>query len=175
MAGNPRGPQRRSTDVRRTGERQPRRGCGTVRRQSRAFSSFSLKAPIAVLIPLKRTDMIGDLFDSPWKILIVVVVLIVLFGSAKLPVAARSLGKSMRILKTEMKSFHEDGTESESESATPVPAGAPQLLTSQQPVAAQQLAAQQAQQQIDDLQRQLADLKVPAEGQPVAQRAQQPG
>ena len=47
--------------------------------------------------------MIGDLFDSPWKILIVAVVLIVLFGSAKLPVAARSLGKSMRILRTEVK------------------------------------------------------------------------
>jgi Sec-independent protein translocase protein TatA len=28
--------------------------------------------------------MIGDLFDSPWKILIVAVVLIVLFGSKKL-------------------------------------------------------------------------------------------
>jgi sec-independent protein translocase protein TatA len=52
--------------------------------------------------------MIGDLFDSPWKVLIVAVVLIVLFGSAKLPVAARSLGKSMRILKTEVKSLHED-------------------------------------------------------------------
>ena len=55
--------------------------------------------------------MIGDLFDSPWKILIVAVVLIVLFGSAKLPVAARSLGKSMRILKTEVKGLHEDDTE----------------------------------------------------------------
>ena len=46
--------------------------------------------------------MIGDLFDSPWKILIVAVVLIVLFGSKKLPVAARSLGRSMRILKSEV-------------------------------------------------------------------------
>ncbi len=55
--------------------------------------------------------MIGDLFDSPWKILIVAVVLIVLFGSAKLPGAARSLGKSMRILKAEVKDLHEDGTE----------------------------------------------------------------
>ena len=45
--------------------------------------------------------MIGDLFDSPWKILIVAVVLIVLFGSKKLPHAARSLGQSMRILKAE--------------------------------------------------------------------------
>jgi sec-independent protein translocase protein TatA len=53
-----------------------------------------------------RKDMLGDLFDSPWKILIVAVVLIVLFGSAKLPVAARSLGKSMRILKSEIKDLH---------------------------------------------------------------------
>jgi sec-independent protein translocase protein TatA len=52
--------------------------------------------------------MIGDLFDSPWKILIVAAVIIVLFGSAKLPAAARSLGKSMRILKTEIKDLHED-------------------------------------------------------------------
>ena len=52
--------------------------------------------------------MIGDLFDSPWKVLIVAVVLIVLFGSKKLPDAARSLGKSMRILKTEVGSLHED-------------------------------------------------------------------
>ncbi len=46
--------------------------------------------------------MIGDLFDSPWKILIVAVVIIVLFGSKKLPGAARSLGQSMRILKREV-------------------------------------------------------------------------
>ena len=46
--------------------------------------------------------MIGDLFDSPWKVLIVAAVLIVLFGSKKLPDAARSLGKSMRILKAEV-------------------------------------------------------------------------
>ena len=52
--------------------------------------------------------MIGDLFDSPWKILIVAVVIIVLFGSKKLPHAARSLGQSMRILKTEVSSMHED-------------------------------------------------------------------
>ena len=57
---------------------------------------------------LKRTDMIGDLFDSPWKILIVAVVLIVLFGSKKLPHAARSLGQSMRILKKEVSGLHED-------------------------------------------------------------------
>ena len=55
--------------------------------------------------------MIGDLFDSPWKILIVAVVLIVLFGSKKLPYAARSLGQSMRILKREVQGLAEDDTE----------------------------------------------------------------
>ena len=52
--------------------------------------------------------MPGDLFDSPWKILIIAVVVIVLFGSRKLPDAARSLGRSMRILKSEIKDLHED-------------------------------------------------------------------
>ena len=52
--------------------------------------------------------MIGDLFDSPWKILIVAVVLIMLFGSKKLPGAARSLGQSMRILKEEAQGLYED-------------------------------------------------------------------
>jgi sec-independent protein translocase protein TatA len=111
--------------------------------------------------------MIGDLFDSPWKILIVAVVLIVLFGSAKLPGAARSLGKSMRILKSEVKDLHED----EPEPGRP----APQPITAQQQLGAQQLHAQQTQQQIDALQRQLADLKEPVTGQPAAQRTRQPG
>ena len=52
--------------------------------------------------------MLGDLFDSPWKILIVAVVLIMLFGSRKLPGVARSLGQSMRILKKEAQGLSED-------------------------------------------------------------------
>ena len=77
--------------------------------------------------------MVGDLFDSPWKILIVAVVLIVLFGSAKLPVAARSLGKSMRILKTEVQGLHEE-EDTKRNSATPTlaPTGTQQTITSQQ-------------------------------------------
>src|SRR5580693_6423301 len=110
--------------------------------------------------------MIGDLFDSPWKILIVAVVILVLFGSAKLPGAARSLGKSMRILKSEVKDLHED--EPESERAIPQPIAAPELH-------AQQLNAQQTQRQIDALQRQLADLKEPVTGPPAAQRTRQAG
>jgi sec-independent protein translocase protein TatA len=48
----------------------------------------------------------------------------VLFGSKKLPDAARSLGKSMRILKTEVSSLHED------EPTTSIPAEAPQARPS---------------------------------------------
>jgi sec-independent protein translocase protein TatA len=56
--------------------------------------------------------MLGDLFDSPWKILIIAVVILVLFGSRKLPDAARSLGRSMRILKAEIHDLHdEDSTD----------------------------------------------------------------
>ena len=73
--------------------------------------------------------MIGDLFDSPWKILIVAVVILVLFGSAKLPGAARSLGKSMRILKAEVKDLHEEETE---------PAMAGPGIAGPQPITAQQ-------------------------------------
>jgi sec-independent protein translocase protein TatA len=63
--------------------------------------------------------MIGDLFDSPWKILIVALVIIVLFGSKKLPSAARSLGQSMRILKKEVQGLHEDEPESRPLGAQP--------------------------------------------------------
>ncbi|MBB5117041.1 twin-arginine translocation protein, TatA/E family subunit [Streptomyces eurocidicus] len=45
---------------------------------------------------------------EPWHILVVVVVLVVLFGSKKLPDTARSLGKSMRILKSEAKALRTD-------------------------------------------------------------------
>jgi sec-independent protein translocase protein TatA len=107
-------------------------------------------------LSIERIDMIGDLFDSPWKILIVAAVLIVLFGSTKLPHAARSLGKSMRILKTEIKDLHDDP---EPEPAIPALAPAP--------------AAEQTQQRIDDLQRQLAELQGPARVSAAA-NAQQP-
>lgn len=32
-----------------------------------------------------RTDIMGTLFDSPWKVLVVATVLVALFGSKKLP------------------------------------------------------------------------------------------
>ena len=45
---------------------------------------------------------------EPWHLLIVAIVVIVLFGSKKLPDTARALGKSMRILKSEAKAMKEE-------------------------------------------------------------------
>jgi sec-independent protein translocase protein TatA len=47
-------------------------------------------------------------FVRPWHIAVLVVVLILLFGAKRLPDAARSLGRSMRILKAETKGLAED-------------------------------------------------------------------
>jgi len=46
---------------------------------------------------------------SPWHILLVALVVIVVFGSKRLPDTARSLGKSMRILKSETQAMKTDG------------------------------------------------------------------
>ncbi|WP_406507994.1 Sec-independent protein translocase subunit TatA [Streptomyces sp. NBC_00212] len=67
---------------------------------------------------------------EPWHLLIVAVVLILLFGSKKLPDTARALGKSLRILKSETKAMREDGTESSPTAAAP----APQVTPAQAPV-----------------------------------------
>jgi sec-independent protein translocase protein TatA len=88
---------------------------------------------------------IGDLFDSPLKIIIIAVVFLVVFGSTKLPVFARSLGRSARILKSEMSKIHDDDDEAPENVAMAQPQ--PQAIVSPH------------QQQIDQLQQQVRDLK----------------
>jgi sec-independent protein translocase protein TatA len=97
---------------------------------------------------------IGDLFDSPWKVLIIAALLIVFFGARKLPVAARSLGKSMRILKKEVTGLHNDDDDDETAPSPAVQAAPAQLQAPAAPV-----AATDAQAQIDALSKQLADLQ----------------
>jgi sec-independent protein translocase protein TatA len=48
---------------------------------------------------------------QPWHWLIVIAAFILLFGAKKLPDAARSLGKSMRIFKSEIKEMQSDGAD----------------------------------------------------------------
>ena len=99
--------------------------------------------------------MIGDLFDSPWKIAIIAVVIIVLFGSKKLPHAARSLGQSMRILKREVQGLHEDeavpGGPGQASAESGAGFGPGELAAG--PAADQQAQIEGLQQQIRDLQR----------------------
>lgn len=57
---------------------------------------------------------------SPWHLLILAAVFIVLFGSRKLPDAARALGHSMRIFKAEAKALHDDQTSTETPSVQTV-------------------------------------------------------
>ena len=124
----------------------------TASRHGRRVDSGPRKTSSA----LKRTDMIGDLFDSPWKILIVAVVLIVLFGSKKLPHAARSLGQSMRILKKEVQGLHEEesGPTAQAQSAAPEP----QFVQPELPPAPAAAPVDQ-QSQIDALQQQIRDMQ----------------
>lgn len=56
---------------------------------------------------------------EPWHLLIVAIVLVVLFGSKKLPDTARALGKSMRILKSEAKAMKDENPESPAPQAAP--------------------------------------------------------
>ncbi|MSO28504.1 MAG: twin-arginine translocase TatA/TatE family subunit [Candidatus Planktophila sp.] len=48
---------------------------------------------------------------EPSHILLLLIVVVVLFGAKRLPDSARSLGKSLRIFKGEMKEMKNDGDE----------------------------------------------------------------
>lgn len=55
---------------------------------------------------------------SGWELVLLLGVLVVLFGSTKLPGAARAIGQSMRIFKAETKGMR---SESEDEATPPTP------------------------------------------------------
>ncbi len=55
---------------------------------------------------------------EPWHILIVVLIFVLLFGYKKLPDAARGLGKSLRILKSETKALREEGKDKDTSAAS---------------------------------------------------------
>ncbi|MBY6410074.1 Sec-independent protein translocase subunit TatA [Rhodococcus sp. BP-252] len=67
---------------------------------------------------------------SPWHWAIVALVVVILFGSKKLPDAARGLGRSLRIFKSEVKEMQNDGKSD----APAAPTAAPAQLDSTRPV-----------------------------------------
>ncbi|MEH6818333.1 MAG: Sec-independent protein translocase subunit TatA [Dietzia psychralcaliphila] len=80
---------------------------------------------------------------SIWHWLIVLAVVLLLFGSKKLPDAARGLGRSMRIFKSEIKEMQNDDKPVEPEALTQ--AGQPTAAQYVQPQAHPQQAQPQAQ------------------------------
>lgn len=102
---------------------------------------------------------------APWHIILLVVVLLVLFGSRRLPGAAKSLGESMHIFKRSVSGLHDEPGDQASAAYPPaqqLAASQGQALTQQQVTAQMEHAS--TQQQLADLQRQLADLQRQAAG-----------
>ena len=62
---------------------------------------------------------------SVWHLLILAGVFVLLFGAKKLPDAARSIGKSLRIFKTEVKGLHDDDEATAGPPAQPAQISAP--------------------------------------------------
>lgn len=52
--------------------------------------------------------MLGNL--NGWHLIILLVVILLLFGAAKLPALAKSMGQSARVFKGEMKAMKDDDT-----------------------------------------------------------------
>jgi sec-independent protein translocase protein TatA len=61
---------------------------------------------------------VGRLFEGPWPIVIIIVVALLLFAAPKLPAMARSLGQSMRIIKSEVKEMKNDGKADSTDTAS---------------------------------------------------------
>ena len=95
-------------------------------------------------------------FDAPWHIVLLLLAALILFGSSRLPGAAKALGSSMNIFKKSLKGGDDEQSGQHGQNAqamnqpTYTPPSPPQLSSG--PSAPSQQA------QIDELQRQLNDL-----------------
>jgi sec-independent protein translocase protein TatA len=66
--------------------------------------------------------MLRNLFDQPFALLIIVLLIVVLFGATRLPNAARQVGRSMRIFKSEVKQMKDEGKDEKADDGTARPA-----------------------------------------------------
>ncbi|SEN04810.1 Sec-independent protein translocase subunit TatA [Actinacidiphila rubida] len=81
---------------------------------------------------------------EPWHLIVVAILVILLFGSKKLPDAARGLGKSMRILKSEAKAMKTDDATPASGAPTSSPAPTPEAITPTDVVTVNEAAQEKA-------------------------------
>jgi sec-independent protein translocase protein TatA len=73
------------------------------------------------------------LFDSPWHVLILLVVVLLLFGAKRLPGSARSLGQALRIFKAETRDLRGEDHAADTQPAAAAP---PQPITAPAPAPA---------------------------------------
>ncbi|MDO5077394.1 Sec-independent protein translocase subunit TatA [Corynebacterium sp.] len=83
---------------------------------------------------------------GPTELIIIAVLVVLLFGAKKLPDAARSLGRSMRIFKSEVKEMSRDDELQEQRAISPQPIQQPVQPVQQPPVPPQQQTTPQQQQ-----------------------------
>jgi len=85
---------------------------------------------------------------QPWHLIILVLVVVLLFGAKRLPDAARSIGKSMKIFKAETKDLRDEDKPAEPDTKH-ITASEVKVETADDQVA-------QLQKQLDELKRQQA-------------------
>ncbi|PPK94703.1 sec-independent protein translocase protein TatA [Kineococcus xinjiangensis] len=64
--------------------------------------------------------MFNRLLDSPVHLIILLVLVLLLFGAKRLPDAARGLGRSLRIFKSEVKEMKRDDAPPSADSSAPL-------------------------------------------------------
>ncbi len=101
-------------------------------------------------------------FDAPWHVILLLLAALLLFGSARLPGAAKALGQSMNIFKRSLKEGASEDDQAPGTKVTQASVVPPQQLTGT--AAAADPPAQAEQSRIDALQRQLDELKQSSTG-----------
>ncbi|SDW67086.1 sec-independent protein translocase protein TatA [Arthrobacter sp. cf158] len=70
-----------------------------------------------------------------WHILIIIVLALLLFAAPKLPILARSLGQSMRILRSDVRTMKGEVADTTAEGSPPEPESEPESVVGPKPSA----------------------------------------
>ncbi|WP_370948971.1 Sec-independent protein translocase subunit TatA [Amycolatopsis sp. cg5] len=94
---------------------------------------------------------------QPWHLIILVLVVVLLFGAKRLPDAARSIGKSMKIFKAETKDMQGDKAKDDDDDV--VAADTKQIPPVAKPATSADDQVAALQKQLDELKKQQAEQK----------------
>lgn len=65
-------------------------------------------------------DLVALQMPQGWELIIILALVFLLFGAKKMPDAARGIGRSLRILKTETKGLHDEDDDDDDASSTSI-------------------------------------------------------